>query len=158
MTHVKFDFVFHCKCVSLLFLLLGWRILKFWKFIGHCLMNLLAILPTMIVFFNITVDVNWSWLSIVWWIKNINCVAKLNILSHFFRWNISSRKDWESTDVIDDLPYKERYDDDGFFHGRNKNKTELHISARCNPFPFLVPYHLACLLYHQRASTTSKVG
>lgn len=68
--------------------------------------------------------------------KNIDCVAKLNTLSHFFRWNISSRKDWEITYVMDGLPYKEKYDDDGFFHGSNKNKTELHISLRYNPFHF----------------------
>lgn len=42
------------------------------------------------------------------------------------------RKDGEITDVMDGLLYKERFDDDGYFHGSNKDKAELHISLQIN--------------------------
>lgn len=33
---------------------------------------------------------------------------------------------------MDGLLYKERFDDDGYFHGSNKDKAELHISLQIN--------------------------
>lgn len=42
------------------------------------------------------------------------------------------RKDGEITDVMDGFLYKERFDDDGYFHGSNKDKAELHISLQIN--------------------------
>lgn len=74
-------------------------------------------------------------MDIIVYLNLINCFYFLDgilVREILKQKKIYRRKDGEIIDVMDGFLYKDRFDDDGYFYGSNKDKVEFYIFLQIN--------------------------